>query len=188
MCFLEFGRAKAKVGSAIKIFDARGEGAWSKVSAQNMFVYGKMAANAIAVMSYLAAEQGRKAGSSEIAAARKLSPTLAAKILTQLAAGGLVKGQPGPGGGYSLARPAKEISLLNIASLFEQTGTPSVCPFGEGWCGNGEPCPLHNKIHAIIGHHERYIQRTRLSVFTRKKARPEKGHEKGGEDSGEVSI
>jgi Rrf2 family protein len=133
-----------------------------------MFVYGKMAANAIAVMSYLAAIPGRKAGSGEIAQVRKLSSALTAKILTQLAAAGLVKGQPGPGGGYSLARAAKEVSLFDIASVFEKTATPSVCPFGEGWCGTGEPCPLHDKIHSVLRHHEKYIQNTRLSVFVKK--------------------
>jgi Rrf2 family transcriptional regulator, iron-sulfur cluster assembly transcription factor len=133
-----------------------------------MFVYGKMAANAIAIMSYLAAEPNQQAGSGEIAAARRISPTLAAKLLTQLAAAGLVRGQPGPGGGYALDRPAKEISLLDVASLFEQTGTPSVCPFGEGWCGTGDKCPLHDKIHSILRQHESYLQKTRLSVFARK--------------------
>ncbi|MGZ8898932.1 MAG: RrF2 family transcriptional regulator [Limisphaerales bacterium] len=134
-----------------------------------MFVYGKMAANAIAIMSYLAAEPSRQAGSGEIAAARKISPSLAAKLLTQLAAAGLVRGQPGPGGGYALDRPAKEISLLDVASLFEQTATPSVCPFGEGWCGTEEKCPLHDKIHTILRQHERYLQKTRLSVFATKR-------------------
>jgi Rrf2 family iron-sulfur cluster assembly transcriptional regulator len=133
-----------------------------------MFVYGKMAANAIAIMSYLAAEPARQAGSGEIAGIRKISPTLAAKLLTQLAAAGLVRGQPGPGGGYALNRPAKEISLFDVASLFEQTGTPSMCPFGEGWCGTGEKCPLHDKIHSILRQHERYLQKTRLSVFATK--------------------
>lgn len=137
-----------------------------------MFVYGRMAANAIAIMSYLAEETARHAGSGEIARVRKLSPTLAAKLLTQLASAGLVKGQPGPGGGYSLAKPAKEISLLDIASIFEQTTTPSVCPFGEGWCGTGEPCPLHDKIHGIFRHHEKFIQNTRLSIFTKKTKGP----------------
>ena len=127
-----------------------------------------MAANAIAIMSYLAAEPSRHAGSGEIANSRKLSPSLAAKLLTQLAAAGLVRGQPGPGGGYSLGRPAKDISLLDIASIFEQTATPSVCPFGEGWCGTGEPCPLHDKIHGILRHHEKFIQNTRLSIFAKK--------------------
>lgn len=133
-----------------------------------MFVYGKLASKAIAVMSYLAAFPSRQAGSGEIARARGLSNSIAAKLLTQLATAGLVKGQPGPGGGYSLNRPAKEISLYDVASVFEKTETSTVCPFGEEWCGKGEPCPLHDKIHAILRHHERYIQNTRLSVFAKK--------------------
>ena len=67
-----------------------------------------------------------------------------------------------------MGRPAKDISLLDIASIFEQTATPSVCPFGEGWCGTGEPCPLHDKIHGILRHHEKFIQNTRLSIFAKK--------------------
>lgn len=84
-----------------------------------MFIYGKTAANAIAVMSYLATDPARRAGSAEIADARSISRPLAAKILTQLATAGLVSGHPGPGGGYTLAQPADQIRLIDIASLFE---------------------------------------------------------------------
>lgn len=134
-----------------------------------MFIYGKMSADAVAIMSYLAAEPGRKAGSGEVAEARRISPALAAKLLTQLAAAGFVKGQPGPGGGYSLAKPAKGISLLDIVSTFEQTTLPTLCPFGEGWCGNGDPCPLHFKIKALLDRHEGFLKKTRLSIFATKK-------------------
>src|SRR5690606_8802872 len=98
-----------------------------------MFIYGKTASNAIAVMSYLAADPARRAGSGEIAESRGISRALTAKLLTQLATAGLVEGQPGPGGGYTLAKPASEISLMAIASLFEQTDPPSLCPFGANW-------------------------------------------------------
>lgn len=135
-----------------------------------MFIYGKMAADAVAIMSYLAAVPGRKAGSGEIAAARRISPALAAKLLTHLAAGGFVKGQPGPGGGYHLAKAAREISLMDIASIFEQTDLPTLCPFGEGWCGKGDPCPLHFKIKALLERHEAFLKKTRLSIFHTKQA------------------
>lgn len=130
-----------------------------------MFVYGKMSANAVAIMSYLAAAPSGQAGCSEIASARRLSPAIAAKLLTQLASAGLVKGQPGPRGGYSLNRPAKKISLHDIAVIFERVDSPSVCPFGEGWCGTGDPCPIHDRIQAIFQHHENFMKNTRLSVF-----------------------
>jgi Rrf2 family protein len=131
-----------------------------------MFVYGKTAANAVAIMSYLAASPTGRGGSAEIARTRRISPALTAKLLTRLAAAGLVKGQPGPGGGYALNKPAQAITLLEIVSLFERIEAPEVCPFGAGWCGHGEPCPLHDKIHAILGRNEDFLKKTRLSVFT----------------------
>lgn len=130
-----------------------------------MFAYGQTSANAIAVMSYLAAVPGRRAGSGEIADARGISQALTAKLLTQLAAAGLVKGQPGPHGGYTLAKKAEDISLFAIASLFEQLHPPTLCAFGRDWCGNGDPCPLHDKIHSMVEENRRFMEETRLSVF-----------------------
>lgn len=134
-----------------------------------MFVYGQTAANAIAVMSYLAAEPLRRADSGEVARERNLSRALAAKLLTQLAAARLVTGQPGPGGGYTLAKSPCDISLLDIASLFEKVDPPSVCPFGHGWCGNGAPCPLHDRIHQIMDSNRRFMRETNLSIFLNQK-------------------
>jgi Rrf2 family protein len=133
-----------------------------------MFIYGKTSANAIAVMSYLAADPGSRAGSGEIAKSRGISRALTAKLLTQLASAGLVRGQPGPGGGYTLAKPAKEICLFDIVSLFEQTAQPSVCPFGHGWCGNGDPCPLHETIGKMLDGNLAFLEKTSLAVFARK--------------------
>lgn len=130
-----------------------------------MFIYGKTASNAIAVMSYLAAHPETRAGSGEIAGARGISQALTAKLLTQLAAAGLVRGTPGPGGGYMLGKKAADISLLQIVSLFEQTATPSLCPFGHNWCGVGEPCPLHDTILRMVEKNQQFLEGTRLSVF-----------------------
>jgi Rrf2 family transcriptional regulator, iron-sulfur cluster assembly transcription factor len=134
-----------------------------------MFAYGQTAANAIAVMSYLAAEPTRRARSGEIAQARGISRALTAKLLTQLAAAKLVTGQPGPGGGYTIAKEPGKISLLDVASLFEQMDPPSVCAFGHGWCGHGDPCPLHSAVNEVIDHNRRFMEQTRLSIFLNQK-------------------
>lgn len=130
-----------------------------------MFIYGKTTANAIAVMSYLASRPGQRAGSTEIAAARGISKPLTAKLLTQLAVAGLVSGQPGPGGGYTLARSAETIRLADIVAVFEGRETPPLCPFGHNWCGNGNPCPLHDKIAELQEMTRRFLEETRLSAF-----------------------
>lgn len=130
-----------------------------------MEVYGKTAANAIAVISYLVARPGEQAGSSEIAEARNIPQTLTAKLLTRLASVGLVVGQAGRGGGYKLAKAPESISLMEIVSMFEQTEAITICPFGHGWCGIGEPCPLHDLLRGLEDEKLRILTETYLSVF-----------------------
>ncbi len=131
-----------------------------------MFIYGKTAANAISVMSYLAAlPEHQLAGSQEIAVSRGISRALAAKLLTQLAREGLAEGQSGPGGGYRLGRPASSISLMDIVTLFEQTESPSLCPFGKNWCGKNTPCPLHDSIDRMLKANHEFMNNTLLSLF-----------------------
>ena len=133
-----------------------------------MFIYGKTATNAIAVMSYVAAEAPRRVGSAVIAETRKISPVLTAKLLTQLAAAGFVSGRPGPGGGYTLAKDAADIRLIDIVALFEQIDNSSRCPFGSEWCGSRTPCPLHDSIIGLTERNRRFLEETRLSVFHKK--------------------
>lgn len=135
-----------------------------------MSLYGKTATNAIAVMSYVAAEAPQRVGSAVIAKARNISPVLTAKLLTQLASAGYLSGQPGPGGGYTLVKAAKDIRLIDIVALFEQIDNSSRCPFGSEWCGNQAPCPLHDTLTGLTERNRRFLEQTRLSVFQRKPA------------------
>jgi Rrf2 family protein len=116
-----------------------------------MFGYGKMSGCAVAAMSALAEvyHQDGTLSSGQIAESRNLSQPLVAKILTQLSQHGLVNGTRGPGGGYRLARDPASITVYDIVELFEGHRDPSSCPFGPGWCGVGEPCPLHDDLAAL---------------------------------------
>ena len=136
-----------------------------------MFPYGKTASNAIAAMSYLAERYGdgeAKASSAAIAADREISKPLIAKVLTVLSQAELVAGSPGPGGGYFLAKPPAEIHLIEIVRLFEKVEESSRCPFGPNWCGNQEPCPLHDDIVALYDEGNRFLSDTTLEVFLKK--------------------
>jgi len=130
-----------------------------------MNFYGKTSANAIAVMTYLAQHPEKRCGSPEIARARGISLPLTAKLLTQMATAGLVRGQSGPGGGYTLADDPANISLRRIVALFEQIEPPSQCPFGPDWCGKGDPCPLHDELIALMQRNQAFLESTRLSIF-----------------------
>jgi Rrf2 family protein len=126
----------------------------------------KTSQNAISAMSRLAElyDQDQPASSADIARARNLAQPLVAKILTGLARAGLVVGSPGPGGGYRFAKSPREVSLFDVVSIFErEPGT--ACPFGPGWCGNGEPCPLHHSLTAMNQIETDYLKNTTFAVF-----------------------
>jgi DNA-binding IscR family transcriptional regulator len=36
--------------------------------------------------------------------------------------------------------------VLEVVELFEGHRDGNSCPFGPGWCGVGEPCPLHHTL------------------------------------------
>lgn len=133
-----------------------------------MFRYGKMTQHAISAMSRLAEEYEQSEGwlsSMDVARDRNLPKAVAAKLLTILSQGGLVTGSRGPGGGYRLARPPAEISLLDIARLFERFDDETACPFGPGWCGKNTPCPLHEDLLRVQGDVNDWLAKTALSVF-----------------------
>lgn len=122
---------------------------------------------AVAAMSRLAElyDTGETATSSDLAKARNLPQPLISKILSHLSRAGLVVGSPGPRGGYRLAREPEQISLWEVTSLFERAAE-SPCPFGPGWCGNEEPCPIHETVVAMRQLEENYLKNTRFSVFS----------------------
>lgn len=133
-----------------------------------MFSYGKMTQNAVAAISWLAEQYAypeRKAPSAEIARGCGISQPLVAKILSTLAQEGLLTGSPGPGGGYRLARPPREISVYMVARLFERDMKSMTCPFGRAWCGCGTRCPVHHKLVALCKQVEEFLKTTTLDVF-----------------------
>jgi len=107
--------------------------------------------------------------SLDIAKDRNLPQPLVAKLLTSLSTGGLIDGTRGPGGGYWLAKSPARISLADIAELFEKENEGIMCPFGPGWCGKGEPCPLHDELAAMDSQWETFMRKTTLAVFSAKK-------------------
>lgn len=136
-----------------------------------MFRYGKLARQAVSAMSYLAEKYSPDAGavsSAEVGRGRKIPVALAAKLLSQMATAGLAHGTTGPGGGYRLARPPGQIRLAEIVSLFERGMDEFPCPFGPGFCGSGDPCPLHFQFLRLEEDGRRFLEETTLEVFAKK--------------------
>jgi Rrf2 family protein len=137
-----------------------------------------MAANAVAAMSYLAEAYGhekRPVATNDIALDREISRPLVAKILTTLSTVGLVAGIPGPKGGFALAMPPAEITLFAIVKEFDRMDRPVSCPFGQNWCGNNAPCPLHDQLAKFHEQAREFLESTSLAVFSKARKTDRKG-------------
>jgi Rrf2 family protein len=57
------------------------------------------------------------------------------KVMQTLARAGLVTSTRGPKGGFQLARPASDVSLLDVYEAIEGPVEDAACPFGRPICG-----------------------------------------------------
>lgn len=105
---------------------------------------GKPARDALRAIARLAAAGGSVTGASVLAAECGTSVVSLGTALRALAKHGLVRGIPGPRGGYRLARAASEISVLEV---LEAAGGPmrdDRCPVHDRACFARVTCPVHD--------------------------------------------
>ena len=64
---------------------------------------------------------------------------------------GIMQSVQGPFGGYALAKPAKDISLSDIYTVYEGAYTPDRCVMCKTKCirAQDELCPLQKALHTI---------------------------------------
>ncbi|MEO0085944.1 MAG: Rrf2 family transcriptional regulator [candidate division WOR-3 bacterium] len=98
------------------------------------------------------------------AIARKLGASAAhlAKVLSRLEKAGLVRAVRGPGGGYELARPARDITLLEVYAAVEGPPAATRCLFRVPACRGGG-CPLGSFFRGVNRSVVNRLARTRLA-------------------------
>jgi Rrf2 family transcriptional regulator, iron-sulfur cluster assembly transcription factor len=97
---------------------------------------------ALRAMLYIA-NQGRACKASAVAQALGVPGNYLAKVLNQLARVRVLRSERGPTGGFSLARPAYELTLDAIVEPFQQLQSNSRCLMGDRPCDHARPCAAH---------------------------------------------
>jgi Rrf2 family protein len=83
----------------------------------------------------------------DIAEAGRLPKNFLSKIFQDLAQAGLLESRRGRGGGYALARPASQISLMDIIRPIQDPfPEQSQCVLRPGVCSESKPCVLHSSV------------------------------------------
>jgi Rrf2 family protein len=79
----------------------------------------------------------------QIASVMDIPARYATQILADLVRHGLLTAMAGPDGGYSLARPPDEITLLDVVDAVEGPTSLDTCVLRGGPCDWTDACPIH---------------------------------------------
>src|SRR5262245_48864240 len=86
--------------------------------------------------------RGAYAGAAGIARDIGAPQNYLGKLLKDLAGEGLLESQKGLGGGFRLARDAREITLFDVVEPIEHVSRWSGCILGMPACSDRAPCAL----------------------------------------------
>jgi Rrf2 family protein len=108
-------------------------------------VISQTAEYALRAVVFLGGRDGRPATTQRIAADTRVPAGYLAKVLQALGKAGLVDAQRGLHGGYALARPLDELTVLEVVNAVDPLKRIHHCPLGLAE-HRGNLCSLHRRL------------------------------------------
>ena len=108
-------------------------------------------------------ESGSPRKIREVVADTEVPRTFASQILADLVRAGLAVSRAGRDGGYWLARPPSEISVLEVVEAAEGPLRAERCALGDGPCRWADVCPLHETWSAATAQLSELLANTSLA-------------------------
>jgi len=115
-------------------------------------------------MAVLASNGNGLLSTRRMAGMLRASEAHLAKVLQRLGKAGLVCSVRGRRGGFRLAKPAREVSLLDIYESMEGPLRASSCLLGEPIC-DGDNCLLGDLLDCLNERVAMYLSETRIGGF-----------------------
>ena len=107
--------------------------------------------------------EGRSMMLDELVAGTTLPRDFLAKVFQRLVKAGLLKSAKGRGGGFTLARPAHEITLKEIVESIDGAIHLDRCAVGLDKCNDHQPCPQHDLYKPIRQRLKDYLNSTTVA-------------------------
>lgn len=117
---------------------------------------------ALRIIVYLASLGGEAATTAQIASATRTPPGYLAKVLRNLAKGGLVQSQRGLHGGSTLARSPKRMTVWDVVEVVDPLQRIRTCPLGLKSHGVSL-CPLHRRLDEALASVETAFRATTIA-------------------------
>jgi Rrf2 family protein len=104
---------------------------------------------------FLADQDGSPSTTAEIAEGTQIPQGYLAKVMLALSRGRVVNAQRGPNGGFTLRKPAAELTLVEVVNAVDPVRRFHECPLKLPHHGPNL-CPLHRKLDdcALMVEHE----------------------------------
>ena len=103
---------------------------------------------ALRAVVFLASQGGEARTVQQIAEATRVPAGYLAKVMQGLSRADLVHSQRGLHGGFSLTRPADELTVLDVVQAVDPVKRIRSCPLGIK--GHVNLCPLHRRLDQAI--------------------------------------
>lgn len=108
--------------------------------------------------------------SEQIAKATQVPPRYLYKVLQALTQAELLGSQPGPRGGYLLAQPADEITMLEVVNVVGTLQRIRTCPLDLESHGL-ELCPLHRELDQAYAQIQTAFSRVTIAQLVNRRAK-----------------
>jgi Rrf2 family nitric oxide-sensitive transcriptional repressor len=118
---------------------------------------------------WLAREPGVTVSAARLAGSIQVPRRYLHKVLQGLVEAGLVRSQPGPGGGYGLHRDPCEITILDVVDAVEPIERIRSCPLGLAT--HTSLCPLHLVLDEAYATVEAALGRVTVADVVRQPSR-----------------
>lgn len=125
----------------------------------------KTAEYALRVAVLLAQSSDHHASADQLAEVTKVPRRYLHKVVQDLVRAGLVRSQPGPGGGYSLARAGEKVTILDVVNAVAPLERIRHCPLGLP--SHTRLCPLHKELDRVYAATEEALSRVTIAQLLR---------------------
>ncbi len=129
-------------------------------------MFSQTAEYALRAAVWLADHEGGACTNAAIAEGTQVPSSYLSKVLQALVRGGIVSSQRGLGGGFSLRRPASEISVLDVIDAVDPLRRIDTCPLNIAAHGH-KLCPLHHKLDQALAQCQSSFASTSLAELVR---------------------
>ena len=127
-------------------------------------IYSRSVEYGLRALTHLAAlPRGARKMAREIADEENTPLFYLAKTLQQLARRHILHSVKGPSGGFSLNRPPRKISVMDVVDALDGSDAFERCAVGLAECDDKTPCPLHDSFKPLRQSIVRYLTHTTLA-------------------------